>query len=89
MDRATGIKMVKKYDHVISSDLSYWLNYVGVAEDEFWGIADTFRDPRVWRIESGEWVKDNVWGGSSSFGPVRLTQEQIKLFNDKQSKLNV
>ncbi len=71
MTREQGIEMVKRYDHVVSKDLSYWLSYVGMSEDTFWRIADTFRDPRVWRIEKGKWVKDNVWGGSSSYGVVR------------------
>ena len=71
MTREQGIEMVRQYDHVVSSDLYHWLEYVDMTEDEFWAVADTFRDPRVWRIEAGEWVKDNIWGGSSSYGPVR------------------
>jgi hypothetical protein len=33
--------------------------------------ADKFRDKRVWRVEDGQWVKDNIWGGASPYGPVR------------------
>lgn len=72
MSREEGIAMVRKYDHVISSDLGHWLNYVGMAETEFWRIADTFRDPRVWWIEEGQWVKDNIWGEPSCYGKVYL-----------------
>ncbi|OGG14175.1 LPS biosynthesis protein [Candidatus Gottesmanbacteria bacterium RIFCSPHIGHO2_01_FULL_39_10] len=62
MNRKTGVEMVKKYDHVIPSDLYYWLNYVGMKEKEFWKIANSFRDPRVWRKnKKGEWEKDNIW----------------------------
>ena len=42
-----------------------------MTEDEFDYICDSFRDPRVWRIENGQWVKDNIWGGSSSYGQVK------------------
>jgi N-acetyl sugar amidotransferase len=77
MTREEGIEMVKKYDHVVSSDLHYWLNYVGMDEDEFWNIADTFRDHRVWRIENNQWIKDNIWGESSIYGPVHLKPTQI------------
>ncbi|MDD5617604.1 MAG: N-acetyl sugar amidotransferase [Candidatus Omnitrophica bacterium] len=71
MTRDEGIKMVRKYDHVKSRrDLERWLRYVSMTEDEFDSICDTFRDPRVWRVENGQWVKDNLWGGSSSYGPV-------------------
>ena len=75
MTREQGIEMVRKYDHIVSSDLEYWLNYVSMTEAEFWSVADTFRDPRVWRIEDGQWVKDNIWGGSSAYGPVRLAED--------------
>lgn len=61
MTREQGIEMVKKYDHVVSSDLYYWLEYVGMSEKEFWGIADSFRDERVWRKENNKWAKDNIW----------------------------
>ncbi|MFH1310758.1 MAG: N-acetyl sugar amidotransferase [Candidatus Omnitrophota bacterium] len=61
MTREAGIEMVKKYDHVVPSDLYYWLNYTGIDEKEFWEIADGFRDPRVWRKEDSAWKKDNIW----------------------------
>ena len=48
-------------------DLSRWLNYVGMDEDEFDAIADTF-DRRVWRIKDGRWFKTNAWGSESSYG---------------------
>ena len=62
MTRDEGIEMVKKYDHVKPHDLYRWLEYVGMTEEEFDRIADSFRDPRVWRKnEKGEWEKDNIW----------------------------
>lgn len=82
MNREKGIEMVKKYDSVVSSDLYYWLDYVDMTEDEFWSIADSFRDPRVWWIEDNRWHKDNIWGSSSSYGEVNLSskdQEKYKL----------
>lgn len=61
--REQGIKLVRKYDHVKPMrDLKRWLKYVGMSEKEFDRIADTFRDPRVWRKDKkGNWVKDNIW----------------------------
>lgn len=74
MTRDEGIEMVRTYDAVKSyRDLNRWLEYVGMSEEEFDATCDTFRDPRVWRIENGEWVKDNIWGGSSAYGPVAFT----------------
>lgn len=63
MDRNKGIELVKKYDHVKPmNDLSRWLEYVKMTEDEFDRHADTLRDSRVWKKDSkGNWVKDNIW----------------------------
>ncbi|WAC20185.1 N-acetyl sugar amidotransferase [Luteolibacter sp. SL250] len=71
MTREEGIGMVRKYDAVKPMrDLGRWLEYVGMSEEAFDSTCDTFRDPRVWRIEDGEWVKQNIWGGESSYGKV-------------------
>jgi len=71
MTREQGIEMVRKYDHVKPRrDLERWLKYVNMTEEEFDATCDTFRDPRVWRIEHGQWVKDCLWGGSQAYGPV-------------------
>jgi N-acetyl sugar amidotransferase len=62
LTREDGIAMVRKYDHVKSSDLAVWLDYVGYTEERFDEIADTFRDPRVWlKDDAGEWHKRNIW----------------------------
>lgn len=74
MTRAKGIEMVKKYDHVKSSDLARWLTYVGMSEQEFDAVCDTFRDPRVWWIEDGRWWKDTLWGEPTAYGPVHLSE---------------
>ena len=62
MTRSEGVEMVKKYDHVKSSDLQHWLDYVG--KDEIWfdDIADSFRSPKVWvKDDKGTWHKNNIW----------------------------
>jgi N-acetyl sugar amidotransferase len=79
MTRAEGIAMVRKYDHVKPRrDLDRWLAYVSMTEAEFDQICDTFRDPRVWRIENGQWVKDNLWGEPSAYGPVHALPRNWK-----------
>ncbi|MES2176548.1 MAG: N-acetyl sugar amidotransferase [Gemmatimonadota bacterium] len=80
LTREQGVEMVRRYDHVVSSDLPYWLEYVGMSEGEFWSIADSFRDPRVWWIEEGQWIKHNVWGTPSAYGPVHLRKDEWKRF---------
>jgi len=79
MTREQGIEMVRKYDHIKPMrDLSRWLTYVNMTEKEFDATCDTFRDPRVWRIENGQWVKDCIWGGSQPYGPVANPQVMEK-----------
>ncbi len=62
MTREEGIEMVRQYDHVKSSDIHYWLDYVDRDEAWFDRIADTFRDRRVWKQDDdGKWWKRNIW----------------------------
>lgn len=73
MTRDEGIEMVRKYDHIKPRrDLERWLDYVGMSEEEFDSVCDTYRDPRVWRVENGEWVKDTIWGTPSAYGKCHL-----------------
>jgi N-acetyl sugar amidotransferase len=60
MTREKGIELVRAMDPVKSRDLQRWLSYVGMDEAEFDAIADTFRDPRVWRLEDGRWTRDSL-----------------------------
>ena len=87
ISRNQGIKLVKKYDHVISKDLYHWLNYVEMKEEEFWKIADTFRDPRVWWIKNNQWYKYNLWGGYSPYNDVYLNKDEKEKFNLRRNKL--
>jgi len=68
LTREQGIDLVRRMDHIKPRDLYRWLNYVGMTEEEFDRIADTFRDPRVWRREHGQWVKDNIWDHAEKSG---------------------
>ena len=77
--RDEGIEIVKKYDHVKPTiDLDRWLKYVGMSEVEFDLICDSFRDPRVWTIKNGKWIKTNVWGGQAEFGEVHIADAEIR-----------
>ena len=78
LTRDEGIEMVRRYDHIKSRDIRRWLEYVGMSEEEFDSIADKFRDQRVWKIKNNQWVKENVWGGESSYGPVKGLPEWAK-----------
>ena len=53
LSRREGLALVNRYDAVKSRDIQRWLSYVGMSEQEFDAIADTFRDPRVWWYDKG------------------------------------
>ncbi len=82
LSREEGIEFVKKYDSIVSSDLYYWLDYVDMSADEFWFIADGFRDSRVWSIVDGKWWKDNIWGEPCSYGEVHLPKERWQRYEE-------
>ena len=71
--------MVRRYDHVKPRrDLERWLELRGHDRGRVRRDCDTFRDPRVWRVEDGQWVKDNIWGEPSAYGPMReLTPTRV------------
>ncbi len=85
LTREKGIELVLKYDHVVSSDLYHWLDYVKMSENEFWEIADTFRDHRVWEIMDDTWCKTDIDGKKRSYGKVYLSKEKINEFNKKKT----
>ncbi len=60
LTRDEGISLVRQYDHVKPRDLKRWLDYTGMDEATFDRIADTFRDPRVWWRENGEWLRHHI-----------------------------
>ena len=72
MTREKALGLIRQMDHVKSGDLKRWLSYVGMTEDEFDRITDTFRDLRVWQMSNGEWVKDEPW--SDAPRPMAVTE---------------
>jgi|GEM_PF-2053 len=69
MSRDQGLDLVRERDPIKPKDLQRWLAYVGMSEEEFDAIADTFRDKRVWRRDDdGAFVRDAPWGGTQGAG---------------------
>ena len=64
LSREEGIHLVNSMDHIKPKDLKRWLNYVEMSETEFERIADYFRDPRIWYIDSlGDWQRNKLESG--------------------------
>lgn len=62
LSRESAIELIRHYDPVKPRDLARWLKYVGMSENEFDRIADTFRDPRVWYRRDGKWAREDISG---------------------------
>jgi hypothetical protein len=69
MDRREAVALVRKHDAVRPSDIARWCEYVGMSQEEFDAIADTFRDPRVWWMADGGWRKQDIWEDEPSAHP--------------------
>ena len=88
ISRAEGVEYVRKFDHVKPvKDLARWLDYAEITEEEFDHTCDLFRDPRVWDIREGQWYKENIWGGSSAYGEVCLSSEEVDSFLARRAEL--
>jgi hypothetical protein len=71
MTREEGIEMVRRYDHIVPSDIKRWCEYVGWTEKRFFSEAEKWRgkvwvendlfDPVFGNPFEGRWVKCNVW----------------------------
>lgn len=72
MTKEEGIKRILHYDHVRPRDLERWFDYADVNAEDFDRAADTFRDPRIWRIVDSHWVKTDVDGIQRSYEEVRI-----------------
>ncbi len=81
INRSKGIEYVKKYDHVKpKKDLTRWLEYVNISEDEFDHIADKFRDSRVWSIVDNKWYKTDIDGVYRDYGFCNLNKNEMKKY---------
>jgi N-acetyl sugar amidotransferase len=57
MTREEGVELVKKYDGKCHDRyIKGFCNYLGITEEEFWRVAESFRNRDLWRKnDSGDW----------------------------------
>ena len=80
LSRNQGVSIVLEKDPIKSQDLSRWLKYVDWTEKEFDTTSDTFRDPGVWWVRSGEWCKRDIDGQERTYGKVFLDEQQLNKY---------
>ena len=80
LTREEGIELVKKYQNKKPEDLKYFLNWIGVTEEEFFGYINTRRDPRIWKkYENGDWeLLDSVINHAHDAGLENVRLEKVE-----------
>jgi N-acetyl sugar amidotransferase len=54
--REEGVQLVKKFDQEKPSNhFQFFLDYIGVSEEEYWEVINEARSPHLWKFEDGEW----------------------------------
>jgi N-acetyl sugar amidotransferase len=63
MTREEGIDLIAQYDHREPSLAQWYLDWLGISREEFFGVIDGMRDPAAWERSAGGWkLKD--WVGN-------------------------
>lgn len=57
IDRDEGVELVKKYDgRCAPRFIEKFCNYIGITEDEFWALAESYRNDTIWEKDQlGQW----------------------------------
>ncbi len=56
MDRDTGIRLAKKLDGKCNPKyIESFCKYIGISMEEFWSIADGYRNPNIWEKNERGW----------------------------------
>jgi len=54
--REEGLRLAKKYDGHCNPDyIKRHCSYIGITIKEFWKVADSFRNPNIWKKVNGKW----------------------------------
>ena len=56
MTREEAIKLANKYDGKCGHRyISLFCDFLEITEDEFWEVAEAFRNPDIWERDGNEW----------------------------------
>ena len=57
LTRDEGVALVQRYDGAFPSKyFAEFLDYLGIDEERFWEVADSYRRPHLWEKIHGEWT---------------------------------
>lgn len=75
LTREEGIEQVQKYEHTEPKTLQLFLDWIGMAREEFYALIDQHRSSSVWQQQGGQWtLLDSVTNhtGDDGVDAVRL-----------------
>ena len=78
ISRSKAIKLIKKMDHVVPSDLKRWLVCSWRKNFLMWSIL-----LEIQKVTKGYWYKNCIWGKEHKFEKVRLNKISKKIFYRK------
>ena len=56
MTRDEAVRLTRKYDGKCAHRyIERFCQYIGISEDQFWEVANSYRDPEVWEPDGNEW----------------------------------
>lgn len=54
--REEGVALVRRYDGEFpKKNFPWFLDYLGITEEHFWKVIDSYRPPHLWEKVNGEW----------------------------------
>jgi len=56
ISREEGVMLVEKYDQEFPQEhFQYFLDYIGISEEEYWKVVNNARSPHLWKTTDGKW----------------------------------
>jgi hypothetical protein len=90
MTREEGINLISQYDHQKPvENWNYYLNFLGLKEQDVMDVIDPLRDPKAWKQENGIWVQvDPIINHINDAGveAARLPQAEERTLSPENAK---
>lgn len=56
ISREEGVMLVNKYDQEFPQEhFAFFLDYIGLSEEEYWRVVNQARSPHLWKEQNGKW----------------------------------
>ena len=89
LDKENAIKLIKKHQTKLPNDISLFLQWIGMSDEELFLCIDKFRDTRIWKKINNNWLlQDNILNHTFENNDQHIKSIQLsKELNFKLTKL--